>query len=366
MPEGQAWYTEHMERALLEMLGSHSAIALAVSDAEGRVTLTTPALERMIGRGVAADLDWEFESLPLYDALGQHRLTQDEMPLTRARRGDIVIDEVCSLGRPDGWTVYLRCSATPLRGPEDQIRGAIVLVQDVTSEWVTTRKQAELRDRLVTTVSHELRTPLTKIIGHAELLSEASDEGVLAAPLARSVAAITRAAQELREMAERLTHLANLDAVTRLNATKTDIVPILRAAVDSQRQVAAAHEVRMDLSTPSELLAVVDGAQVGRATKELVTNALTHAPAGSRVVVSAQVHDGHFEICISDEGPGMPAAERSRLVQPFERGEHDASSSSPGLGLAVVSAIVEAHGGTIALEDNKPHGLVAKLSLRRA
>ncbi len=157
-----------MERALLEMLGSHSAIALAVSDAEGHVTLTTPALERMIGRHTDVGVAWSFESLPLYDALGEHRFTPDEMPLTRARRGEIVIDEVCSLSRPDGWTVYLRCSATPLRGDDEQIRGAIALVQDVTSEWVSMLKQAELRDRLVTTVSHELRTPLTKIVGHAE------------------------------------------------------------------------------------------------------------------------------------------------------------------------------------------------------
>ncbi len=355
-----------MERALLEMLSSHSSMALAVSDAEGQVTLTTPALERMVGRSGDTGA-WDFESLPLHDATGERRLQPEEMPLARARRGEMVIDEICSLTRPDGWTVYLRCSANPLRRADDQIRGAIALVQDVTFEWVSMRKQAELRDRLVTTVSHELRTPLTKILGHAELLSETAGDGALAAPTVRSIEAIVRAAHQLGSLAEKLTHLANLEAVSSVDSSEIDVVPVLRTTVDDQRQRATSRGVALDLALPDDLTACVDEALLVRATQELLTNSLTYAPPGSCVAVGLQLLDGHFEICVRDQGPGIPIEERDRLTEPFERGEApEGSVSSVGLGLAVVSAIAAAHGGTLTLDDNEPHGLVARMCFSRA
>ncbi len=168
-------------------------------------------------------------------------------------------------------------------------------------------------------------------------------------------------------MAEKLTHLANLEAATRSSPSKTDIVPVLRSAVDSQRRHAKSRHVELVLSLPDDLTALVDGALVGRATTELLTNALNYAPPGSRVAVALRPLDDYFEICVSDEGPGVPAAERDRVIQPFERGESlPGSVSSLGLGLAVASAIAAAHGGTIAMEDNKPRGLIVRMCLKRA
>lgn len=355
-----------MERALLEMLGKHSSIALAVCDAEGHLTVNSPALERILGYRADELTERDFDSLPLHDAVSQRALDPDAMPLARARHGETVTDEVVALHRAHDRTLYLRCSATPLRDQSHAIIGAIALLQDVTSEWVMMLKQAELRDQLVTTVSHELRTPLTKILGHSELLSEAAAAGKIAAPFDRSVDAIARASRDLVAMAEKLTHLANLDAATQVHPAPTDVVPVLRAAADSQRVLAEARHVEIDLSGPRELSATIDHALVERATRELLVNAVSHAPTGSRVEVGLTCADGYFEICVADHGQGVAPEDRVRVVQPFERGPAAPGEvSSMGLGLAVASAIAAAHGGTIRLEDNQPTGLVARMSLRR-
>jgi len=352
-----------MERAIVEMLGQHPALAIAVTDADGRLSLTTPGLERMLGRRVDDLTERELESLRFFDPEEQRWLDRAETPLIRALRGEVVIDQVVGLRRPDDQMLFLRCNAAPLRERDAPVHGAIALVQDVTRERVSARKQSELRDRLVTTVSHELRTPLTKILGHAELLTET--EG-LPPEVARSVAAIARAGQDLARMAEKLSHLTRLEEATRVRPGPADMVVVLRRVVDEQQAAAAARRVGIELSAPSAMHATIDAALVARAAHELIVNAVTHAPLGSRVAVDLVRFDGLLEIRVADQGQGVPLEDRDRVVLPFERGENPPGSvSTSGLGLAVVSAIAAAHGGTVRLDDNEPQGLIARMSLRR-
>lgn len=167
-------------------------------------------------------------------------------------------------------------------------------------------------------------------------------------------------------MAEKLTHLSTLDAATRVEPTESDVAGLLREAVASRQEFAHAHGVELEVAATPPLSATVDETLVRRAVRELLVNAIRHAPPRSSVRVDLTQQDGHFEISVADRGPGIPEHDRARVMQPFERGDlRDVSDSSMGLGLAVVSAIAAAHGGTISLADNEPHGLVARLCLRR-
>lgn len=359
-----------MDRAVLEMLAGHSTLALVACDVEGRITLATPAMERMIGARfeVGSLLEQYVAALPLYDAAGQKDSGRKQTSLARALRGETVMDEVVSL-RPsdDGRIVYARCNAAPLRQSDGQIRGAVALVEDVTAEWTATLMQGGLRGRLLDTLNHELRTPLTKILGHAELLSESEQDSALSPrQQSRSVEAIVRASRELAAMAERLTHLADLDTATRVEPTHVDLTAVVRAAVDDQRESAEGKQLTLGLASPPELEAKVDSALIERATCELVTNAIRFAPAGTTVDVELLHLGSHVEISCSDHGPGIATRDRARLVEPFERGDlPDELTSTPGLGLALVSAVTAAHGGTLSLEQNRPHGLVARMRMQR-
>lgn len=350
---------------MLELLHAHSDMALVVSDADGTITLATPALERMLGGATLRSIA-DADGMEVFDSSGEHALTIDEVPMVRALRGDTVIDDVISFRRPDGRTLFVRCNAGPLRGVGGEVSGAMTLVQDITAEWIATLKQKELRDRLVTTVNHELRTPLTKLIGHSELLVEAADDGELPQPLAKSVHAIARACEDLASMAERLTHLAHLDSATRVHPAPVDVADLMQSVVAAATPVAQSRGVRIRTAGLPQLSASIDGRLVSRATRELLANAIAHAPQSSTVTVGLHRLDGHLEIRVADEGPGIPVAERRRVVQPFERGDiTTGSTSSTGLGLAVACAVAAAHGGTVLLEDNDPHGLVAKMCIRR-
>lgn len=356
-----------MERAVLELLGNHASMALVVCDADGTITMSTRALDRIFGGPLPRNLAEieQMEQVELRDVTGERRLGLEELPMFLALRGQTITDAVIWFRRSDRRIFYLRCNAGPLRNSTGQVRGAMTLVQDVTAEWTAAAKQAELRDRLVTTVNHEIRTPLTKLIGHVELLAEAATHRTVPASEQRSINAIARATRDLATMAERLSHLAQLDAATRLDPSRTDVADLVRSVADQEADRAHSCGVEIRVVGPSHLPAAIDRRLVSRALHELLDNAVRHAPEDSVVTVDLGRLDGHLEICVADEGPGIPASERERVLEPFEHGLlRDETSSSTGLGLAVVGSVAAAHGGTITLEANDPRGLVARLCVK--
>ena len=306
-----------MDRAVLEMLAEHSTLALVACDVEGRITLATPAMEQMIGAPFETGqlLEHYVAVMPLYDASGRQEWGREHTSLARALRGETVMDAVLSLRHPDGRTIYGRSNAAPLRDPEGQIRGAIVLVQNVTAEWTAMLMQDQLRDQLVSTVNHELRTPLAKILGHAELLSEPDQDNPLSAQQVRSVHAISRGGRELASMAERLVQLAHLDNATRVKPTDIDLVPVLQSVVNAHRQSAGAEGVELSFSSPHELRARMDPTLMERAARELLSNALRHAPPDSSVAVELENLDSEVDICCR----GPRCRHPSRRPRSFDR-----------------------------------------------
>lgn len=223
-----------------------------------------------------------------------------------------------------------------------------------------------LRVRLLDTLNHELRTPLTKILGHAEIVEDLAHEHPLPPPVLTSIEAIIRATRDLGRLAGRLTHLADLDALSRPVPVAIDTRPVVASVVADNQERARTRGVDLRLEAPSALTATVDPGSLQRGVAELVTNGVEHSPPGAPVVVALQTCGTHLEVVVADRGAGIPERDRKRLMQPFERGEPaDPSASSTGLGLAVAAAIAVAHGGGLVLEDNEPCGLVARLALRR-
>lgn len=351
-----------MERALLDLLSTHTSLALAASDADGTLSLMTPALEEMLGHAyqpmAEADLAARFH---LYYADGCTPLRTEDMPIARARAGEQVIDAVVT-ARPDETgdrLIYLRCNATPLRDGERHIRGALALVQDITEEWRIRAREAELRERLVVTLNHEVRTPVTKLLGHAELLQEVSE--LMPDWAQRSLAAVLKASLELADLSQTITQLVDLEAAADITPAHCDLVPAVRTIIDRHAHNCVEQGIRVDLISAARVTATVDLVAVTRAVNELVANAVTYAPAGTRIDIELRADRSCVLVSVTDQGVGIPESEHTRLLQPFERGDHpDQPVNSKGLGLAYARAIAVAHGGDLQLMPNRPNGLVAE------
>jgi len=356
---------QDLGRVHLETLLAHTRLAVAASDASGRMTLFSPALEELFGAPFEDVHEREMvEAFELYAADGTTPLRTEDIPLVRARHGEVVTDAVVTTRRHDGDLVYLRCNAAPLRGEDDEIVGAVVLVQDVTTEHAAQREQEELRERLVVTINHELRTPLTKLLGHAEILSEHRDD--LPHHLRNSADVISRSADALQDIAELISALADLESHARLTKTFGSVSALLRECVESTRARATARGLDLREDLPQRLHATVDPEEVQRAVCALLDNAVAYAPEGTAVDLRLSADRSWLQIDVCDHGTGIPPHERARLVEPFERGDHPLQPvNSRGLGLTLAHTIATAHGGELLLDDHEPGGLCASLRLPR-
>lgn len=236
-------------------------------------------------------------------------------------------------------------------------------------------RQAELmRSALLDAVTHELRTPLTGIKASVTaLLSDATesqrDEPPLAADDRREMLqVIDEEADRLNRYIGNLMDLAKIEAGSlplRRSWTAPDV--IARDAVERVRLRRGARpiEVAVASDTPSVF---VDGRSLAEALFMLIDNAIKYSPADSPVYVSVYAAAGDtVEFAVEDEGPGIPPHLRDRVFEKLFRAM-DPESSGPGgtgMGLAIARGIVEAHNGTIRIED-RPDARGARVVIRVA
>ncbi len=219
---------------------------------------------------------------------------------------------------------------------------------------------AEHRSALLRAVSHDLRTPLSTIRAVASDLRDGSAD--------YDVATRDELLDLVIDEAERLDRLvANLLSFSRVDA----------GALHADRQVLAIDEVldqcvrrhtrlvrdrAVSVSVPLTLpLVDADWTLVDQAVSNLVANAARHSPPGTRIMVSARrVDDQWVEIAVADQGPGIPPELHDVAFEPFRRGP---GSTSSGIGLAIVRAVAEAHGGSSSIHEGPSGGAEVRFTL---
>lgn len=351
-----------LEQLKSSTLLAQTGLLVAASDAAGRIALLSSGMQELF--------ELPFEPMPedeistrfrLFTPDGSAPLPTEEVPLVRARRGEVVRDALIASRPPTGGLLYLRCNASPMIGPDGRLAGAIVLVQDVTGERAAQERQAELRERLLETINHHLRTPVTNLLGYAEMLDD--QRAGITPEAQRAVDAVLRSAGTLGTLLETVSALVDLDRHTQLTKTYGDLTPVLHQVVRAFTPLFDGNHVELRLEQPSTLPVVLDFAEVRRAVSELLKNAACYAPAGSVVRLHTRCDDGvAVDLTVSDNGPGIDDAERDRLIEPFERGNHPRQDvTGRGLGLAIAHTIASAHGGALQLSANRPRGLCASL-----
>ena len=206
--------------------------------------------------------------------------------------------------------------------------------------------------RFVADASHELRTPLTSVLANLELLVE-----VLDGEREEAARSALRSSQRMRRLVADLLMLARADAGRSLPHEPTDLGRVLVEAAAELGPLAGEHVLDVD----AEDGAVVDGArdELLRLTSNLMENALKHTPPGTAIRAAVGREGADVVLVVQDDGPGVDPVLRDRLFERFVRGDGDrAAGGSFGLGLSIVQAVAEAHGGSVSLQDPVPgrHG----------
>ncbi|WP_322919237.1 sensor histidine kinase [Nocardioides renjunii] len=242
------------------------------------------------------------------------------------------------------------------------------------------RRESEQRIRqFATDASHELRTPLTSIKGYAQLYAQmaarntGSDAGTSIAREARNdveqrraevVSRIDSEADRMSGIVEDLLLLARLDQQPELVKERVDLVEIAHDVLTAAR---AGHpERRLDLKVEGPVEVEGDPGRLQQVVANLVTNAIAHTP--SAIVVAAATTDGVAVLEVRDDGPGMPAEVQHRIFDRFYRADVGRSrrSGGSGLGLSIVRALVEAHGGSLECVSSVARGSTFTVTLPRA
>src|SRR6185503_3716011 len=213
---------------------------------------------------------------------------------------------------------------------------------------------ARLRADFVSSVSHELRTPLAQIRMFAELLRMG---------WIRSAQEHTRSLDIIDQEARRLGHLVDkvlcFDRAERgesaLMPEPTELAPLVAEVLEAFTPLAKARQVVVIQSLDPSVIAEVDRGAVRQILINLLDNAVKYGPAGQTITVSLEAagQRERARISVSDEGPGIPAAERDRIWEPFHRLERDSNSAvaGSGIGLALVRRLSEEHGGCVGVES---------------
>jgi two-component system, OmpR family, sensor kinase len=199
--------------------------------------------------------------------------------------------------------------------------------------------------QFVADASHELRTPLTSILANLELLAD-----VLDGERGEAARSALRSSQRMRRLVGDLLLLARADAKRPLPREPTDVGRVLVEAAAELGPVSDGHELIVDADE-----AIVNGTrdELHRMTLNLMENAIRHTPEGTHVSARVAADDGEVVLTVQDDGPGVPIELRDRIFERFVRGTGDRGSSS-GLGLSIVRAVAQSHGGSVELEDTRP------------
>ncbi|MFL5945728.1 MAG: ATP-binding protein [Gaiellaceae bacterium] len=229
--------------------------------------------------------------------------------------------------------------------------GRVWTLRDVTEA----RQVDRIKDALVATVSHELRTPLTSIIGYLELLEDGDED--FSPETARHVEIVRRNAERLQRMVEELLFLSRVEAGgLPLDLCEIDVAEIARTAIGSAQPAAAAKSLTLNVDSPSSAVTFADSSRIAQVFDNLIANAVKFTPAGGSIEVSVRCENGNIVAGVADTGLGIPAADKPRLFERFFRSASTRDLPGTGLGLTIVRAIVEGHGGQITCDSTEGVG----------
>jgi signal transduction histidine kinase len=234
----------------------------------------------------------------------------------------------------------------------------VVREREVAEERIEALQEASAhKDDFLGILSHELRTPINAIMGFGSILDD-EISGPLNPEQHRYVGKILHGAEDLLSLINDLLDMSRIQAgkfyvdpaPVRLHEVVETVTEHLRPMLD--RKVC-----RFEVDVPPHLPAVMaDERRLGQVLANLIINAVKYSPGRCEIEVRARIHGEHVRCEVADNGAGISAGDRQRLFHPFEQLDMTKTrrAGGIGLGLSIVKALVEAHGGHVGVESDGP------------
>jgi signal transduction histidine kinase len=225
------------------------------------------------------------------------------------------------------------------------------MLHELDSAQAETEATLARQRQFVADASHELRTPLTSVLANLELLAD-----TLHGEQGEAARSALRSSKRMRRLVADLLLLARSDVGRVVQRKPTDLAQVAIDASAELGPMSATHQLTLEVQP-----AVVEGSrdELDRVAINLIENAIRHTPPGTTIWVTTAVSAAQATLVVEDNGPGIPEELGGTVFERFVRGGGDGGGSF-GLGLAIVRAVAQAHGGTVRLErthrDGVEHG----------
>ena len=353
------------------LMAEEASDIVILHEPDGRVFFASSALERILRRTVADVEQHRFLDLIHPDDVEEAaRISAIPLPgqtLTATYR----------LLHGDGHYVWIE---TTTRGIYDAqtgaLRNTISVSRDVTQrtnrelEVKAAQERAEsankAKSRFLANMSHELRTPLNAVIGFTDLMRQRTFGPLGNERYEEYATLIYDSGQLLLDLISDMLDMAKIEAGRlELNYERVDVNGTVEDCVRMLRDRAENSGLELTLSLPKEpLFLIADRRAVKQVLLNLLTNAIKFTPAGGHVGVNVRYGDGLATITVRDTGVGIPAHELPRLGNPFEQVNSDPmlAKGGSGLGLALVRALMEKHGGTLSVDSEEGVGTTVRVT----
>jgi PAS domain S-box-containing protein len=333
------------ERARLAAILSSIGDAVLVVDQAGAPLLTNMAYERIFGDTATPFAAADADGLPLPSA---------DTPSQRAAQGETFTMEF-TLAAADGTRRWFEANGRPIHSAGEE-RGGVVTFCDISE-----RSLPEMQEQFLQLASHELRGPLTVLTGILDYMA-----GRLQAARSRGTGKDLRQAVDwARRNVERLQNLvADLLDVARLQGGKLrfrreplDLVALVKRMAAAVQL--ANPDIPLVVEVPDTAIQIVgDSTRLEQVLGNLLLNALEHAPDSERIDIRLRPAGREAELQVQDYGPGIPEADQPYLFTRFYQVARTGGPQATGLGLGLylTKQLVNAHGGTIAVESSLGQG----------
>ena len=326
------------QQRLMAILRSTSD-ALILIDTGNRIQLLNPAAERWLKR-------------PLSEVLG--RVLDDFLdawPLLNALKADQAIDQPFEVPGSDR-AVYL-ATLTVAQDEQGAALGRVLVMHDITY----LKQLDQLKSQMVQMLSHDIRAPLGVASGYLDLLKE--NLHPFTSVQAQLIQGMEIALSRMEHLAAELLDLERIEAGIDRTWAPLHIGLLAQEAVDELREEARAKQQQVELSIAESLPALSgDSLRLKQALANLISNAIKYTPRGGQVWVRLHCEDQMVVVEVQDTGYGIPASAQPRLFQRFFRAKAPGTEdiAGTGLGLSLVKAIVEQHGGEISFASEPGQG----------
>jgi two-component system phosphate regulon sensor histidine kinase PhoR len=340
--ERQQREMEDQAKAERQTLFNSMVEGVVLLDRNGRIQLVNQSLEKQFA------LSTDVRGQTLVEAFRRTELTQ---LLARLETERNVLSGELEVGGSEAR--YFEVTAATVFDREGRAQGSIFVFHDLTR----IRQLENTRREFVANVSHELRTPLSLIKGYVETLLD----GAIGDPelSAKFLQIIERHSNRLTNLIEDLLTISRLESgQITLQLRAIPLRPFTAALIAELQTRARERGTTIANEVPDTLAGRADPDRLEQVFVNLIENAIKYGRPKGRVTIKGRAVNGHVELCVADDGPGIPVEAKERVFERFYRVDKARSrdAGGTGLGLAIVKHIVQSHGGKVWVESEPGRG----------